>query len=63
MDPQTVQPDTDGLTWIVSKLCEPKIHRQNGLKKGAQELARTRRTTRLPGTSRMVRGYLTDDLQ
>jgi hypothetical protein len=32
-------------------------------KKGAQELARTRRIARLSGTSRTVRGYLADGLR
>jgi hypothetical protein len=42
------------LVRTVHKLHAPKIYRQNGSEKGAKELARTRRTTRLSGTLLMV---------
>jgi hypothetical protein len=48
------------LVRTVRKLHAPKIHRQKDQKKDAQELARTRRTAGLSGTSRTVRGDLAD---
>jgi hypothetical protein len=54
---------SDTLVRTVRKLHAPKTHRKMDRKRGVQEPARTRRTAGLSGTSRTVRGYLTDGPQ